>query len=516
MKTIKLNQSRIGVLLLGTILFDLLFRKQQLGINLLLFTLIAAFALFIYFKAGFLSKKAGIFGIGNLLLVLAVAIHNSSIGVVLAVPSFMLWVSAVHFPKLQTFPYNVYGAIASLFRKPIGFMDVFKRNQPKNERKTNIWKLARIFLIPALVIPLFIAIFTEANPKFAAFADKIGTFIDQLFSYIPIDKLIDFMLSYVEAETIFFYLFGLFAITYLIFARKSSDIEQLEADQSFRLIRKKGGFNFFSWLIAKSQGLGSGLKIEYLSAFVVVALLNALLLIVNIIDIDWVWINFTYDQSFNLTQFVHEGTYLLILSILISIAIMLYYFRGNLNFYPRNRYFLLLVYAWIFQNAILVISVGLRNFHYITAYGLAYKRVGLIAFLLAVLIGLFTIWFKIRNKKTGFYLINANAWSVYAILIMLSLFNWDVTIAKYNLSGKVQQPVDLGFLLEMNPQVLPIIAQSNLNLNVEIKAPYSYKIIHANAEFERQKIKFLKEESEKTWLSFNWYSRRAYRYFTKP
>ncbi|HAN76958.1 MAG TPA: hypothetical protein DCQ31_03870, partial [Bacteroidales bacterium] len=172
--------------------------------------------------------------------------------------------------------------------------------------------------------------------------------------------------------------------------------------------------------------------------------------------------------------------------------------------------------AWIFQNAILVISVGLRNFHYITAYGLAYKRVGLIAFLLAVLIGLFTIWFKIRNKKTGFYLINANAWSVYAILIMLSLFNWDVTIAKYNLSGKVQQPVDLGFLLEMNPQVLPIIAQSNLNLNVEIKAPYSYKIIHANAEFERQKIKFLKEESEKTWLSFNWYSRRAYRYFTKP
>jgi hypothetical protein len=62
---------------------------------------------------------------------------------------------------------------------------------------------------------------------------------------------------------------------------------------------------------------------EYKAGIVLLIALNALLLFVNIIDIKWVWIGFEFEGQY-LKEFVHKGTYLLILSIIISIGIVLY------------------------------------------------------------------------------------------------------------------------------------------------------------------------------------------------
>ena len=65
-------------------------------------------------------------------------------------------------------------------------------------------------------------------------------------------------------------------------------------------------------------------------------MVNVLLLVVNIIDINWLWIDFNPKSIDNLSQLVHEGTYVLIFSILLSMAIIEYFFRGNINFYKKN------------------------------------------------------------------------------------------------------------------------------------------------------------------------------------
>ena len=78
------------------------------------------------------------------------------------------------------------------------------------------------------------------------------------------------------------------------------------------------------------------LNYELRSGILLLLMLNALILLVNLLDIYWVWFNFEWEGQY-LKQFVHEGTYLLILSIFISIALVLFFFRGNMNFYKKKQ-----------------------------------------------------------------------------------------------------------------------------------------------------------------------------------
>ena len=111
------------------------------------------------------------------------------------------------------------------------------------------------------------------------------------------------------------------------------------------------------------------LRKEWLAAVVSFGLLNALLLLVNAVDIRWLWFGFRPAPGFDLTQFVHEGTYVLIFSILLAAGIMLWFFRRNLNFYQRGLPALRWgATLWVLQNAVLAVSVGLRNYYYIALY----------------------------------------------------------------------------------------------------------------------------------------------------
>ena len=49
--------------------------------------------------------------------------------------------------------------------------------------------------------------------------------------------------------------------------------------------------------------------------------------------------------------------------------VLLFFFRGNLNFYKKNKWLRYGAYAWIFQNMVLVVSVLLRAKYYFVYYG---------------------------------------------------------------------------------------------------------------------------------------------------
>jgi hypothetical protein len=257
------------------------------------------------------------------------------------------------------------------------------------------------------------------------------------------------------------------------------------------------------------------LKNEFISAFVLLVFVNILSLIVNVIDFKWVWFGFKYSEAFNLKQFVHEGTYLLIISILLSIAIMLYFFRRNLNFYPKSKWIKNLAYIWLIQNLVLTISVAIRNFHYITYWGLAYKRIGVILFLIAVFIGLISVFIKIKYTKTSFFLIKWNSLSVYCILIIAGLVNWDGIIAKNNLNHPWQNHMETSYLLSLSDKILPLIDQKQKVLEQDLKYntyasfyPYSYKDY-----YKKRRNLFVDDYNKKTWLSWNYMDWKAYLYY---
>jgi hypothetical protein len=261
------------------------------------------------------------------------------------------------------------------------------------------------------------------------------------------------------------------------------------------------------------------LKDEFKTGIYVFILVNILLAIVNYIDINWIWINFKLPKGMNYSQLVHEGTYLLIFSILLSMAIILYFFKKNQNFYPQNRILKISAFVWIIQNIILVISVAIRNYLYIEEYGLAYKRIGVIFFLILTIIGLITLIIKIEKIKTSYYLLKTNSWSIYYVIILLAVFNWDLIIADYNLNRKSSNVIDKEFLISLSNETLPIV-YNNLDKIEKIDNSkilyYGYENQILYSTLMNYKIKEFKKEYEKrSILSWNYSDYMAYKKLNK-
>jgi hypothetical protein len=139
---------------------------------------------------------------------------------------------------------------------------------------------------------------------------------------------------------------------------------------------------------------------------------------------------------------------------------VLYYFRGNLNFYAKNKTLKYLSYAWLAQNAVLVLSVGMRNYRYIQHFSLAYKRIGVIIFLVLTLYGLYTVFIKVEYRRSSFYLFRANTYAALVVLVATSFVNWDNVIARYNFAHSNESFLHLNFMCRLGDTALPILNKS--------------------------------------------------------
>ncbi|MBW6489843.1 MAG: DUF4173 domain-containing protein [Lentimicrobium sp.] len=141
-------------------------------------------------------------------------------------------------------------------------------------------------------------------------------------------------------------------------------------------------------------------------------------------------------------------------------VIVIWYFRGNLNFYSRNKLLINLSIIWLIQNALLVISVAIRNIWYINYFNLAYKRIWVFGFLLMVLLGIFTVFVKLTKRKSVQYLLVRNSLYAYAIILLLSLFNWDMIMARYNVRHSDKAFFHTNFMMELNSSTLSVLLLS--------------------------------------------------------
>jgi hypothetical protein len=246
---------------------------------------------------------------------------------------------------------------------------------------------------------------------------------------------------------------------------------------------------------------------------ILLVMVNLLLLVVNILDIRFTWFGFDPKEVDNLAYYVHHGTYVLIFSISLSMFILLYLFRGSQNFYNNNRFMKYLAFVWIFQNVIMAVSVFIRNFYYIQYYfALSYKRIGVIIFLILVFIGLITMFVKIYNKKTTFYLFKVNSLAAFIMLILMSSYSWDPQIAEFNLSNPDKDRIDIHYLMCLSDDTLPIL---DMNRDVLDKNYFYYRNkFNGLEELERRKAEFFAEQGRCTWLSWNLSDNSVKKYFS--
>ncbi len=496
----KTSQHQFAAVLLSALVFTLLFYKQTIGINLLIFEMFILAVL--HFFRRFIFNRESLIALSCTVITgFLVVVHNSQFVIFTNFLSLFTLTGVLLYPQAK----SLFLSLGFALRNTIfALIELFKgSNFPDTpvSRVGNAFKWIRLTGLSVFVLVLFVVMYKSANPVFDGMTAGISLHIGNLFSTI---------FGNINAAVVFTFVLGLIISSFLIFKTLSGKMINRASTVSNNLIRIKKPL--------QRLHLSLELKREWKAAIVLLVLLNLLLLLINVIDIYWVWFNFEWEGEY-LKQFVHEGTTVLIISILISIAISLYLFRGNFNFFSRSPVLKGLTYLWLAQNAVLAISVGVRNFHYIQYYALAYKRIGVIFFLLATIIGLITVMYKIRNVRSIYFLLKVNTMSVFLILILMSLFNWDGIIAKYNFNHADHSFVHFDFLSTLNPGTFP-------HLDKDLKAlkkieegndRFPSKIKYMTAEEFRERIDYRKEHfrlqfEDQHWLSWNFTSQRAYNY----
>jgi len=402
------------ILIGAALLFSLLFYRQEIGLNFVLFTLLNC--LVTYSTTGKTwNRQTWIAASLYVLSALPVLFYANKIVILSNVSCLFYFLGKINEAKASLFVQLLNGLYTSLTSY---FHHQYTRYLHRPTAAVNVIHLTKLIGIPLAFLIIFIFLYQAASPDFS-------TFIQQLD------------LSFFNFQWAIFTCIG-----YVVLFNCSDPI----AIASITSLDLRRGNNLIQQDL-KPQPLIE-LKREHQLATVLITLLNLLILFFISILVKGLFSSSTLSPS-DLSKSVHEGVYALIASILLAIGIILYFFRGNLNFYQKNKVLKKLTLVWILLNVVLILITSFKNAHYIHIHGLTYKRLGVYAYLILAFFGLLFTLIKVVAKKNLWYLTRRNLNLAFILFISSSLVPWDSVITRYNIT--VAQQTDLAYLLELSP-----------------------------------------------------------------
>lgn len=402
----------------SSIVFTLLFYGEDLGLNWGIFGLLQISLICYYFQEKLSSRLHLVLVILSVLSCFAFAWYGDF-------PSFLAMVFSIVFlqfktqePKLkllQVFPLMILNGITTL-----GRVLMFSQYIPIRKVNSSFGKgVIAYFVIPAVFLGLFLLVYSSGSDYFSSF------FTDY---YLDINAWEVFILT-----ALGFYIsftFWNYWIPEVCYEKNELLANDLKKEVPFN----KNSFSFLD------------IDMERKSGEITLLLLNVLLLIFII--------TFNYEQFFKVVEKsalsleTHERVRAVIFSIVMAIAVILFYFKGGFNFDAKAVHLKKLAKVWIVLNAVLIVSTVVKNSEYVLHFGLTYKRLGVYAFLVLAIIGLIISFVKIAKQKTNAFLFNRMVWFVYGAILLCSFVNWGNFITQYNIG--VNKGVDISFLESLN------------------------------------------------------------------
>jgi hypothetical protein len=497
---------KIILITAGAVLFNIIFWQEKMALNALLFDAFVLWSVFYLYPAAFTKPGMKWLLLAHVVVLAAVIVHNTALSKLGFSVTLLLVVVFTQYLHRSVW-YAAASAIGNYVLFIFSFLENIKLIKVRGARPAGLKKAIRLLIIPLLIAGVFFLLYSFSNAVFQDMTNDIGNalgkFFDSLFTWFSWDRF-------------GFLLLGGFITGGLLLKMHSNYFSQKDLSHHNDLWRKKNNmlryknsaaFDVLSIFMGRFANGIMALRNENIVGMISLAMLNLLVLFINVIDIKYVWFGFTYTPGLDLKSYVHDGTGMLIFSIVLAMAVLLFFFRGNLNFYKKNKWLRYGAYGWIFQNAILVVSVLLRDLYYIQYMGLAYKRIGVLVFLTMVLMGLVTVFIKIYQRKTSYYLLRVNGWFAIVLLVSSSCINWDETMASYNLAHRDVVPVDVSFLLSLSDKTLPLIEKNpdvldNKAAFLPDHGDYS-SLLTPRQLFEQRKREFIEEQKKYSWLSWN-------------
>lgn len=448
------------------LVYTYLFFHQLPGINYLMFDVLLISLLCILQKDNMLRISVIVTGCGMLLSALFIFLNNTVAALILHWISFGLFVRYFYEPQLSpylAFGEQVYISILSTFRL-LKWRKLAIASNPKNGIS---WA---VYLLTIPVVGIFVLLYSSGNELYRQMVSKV------------FEMDVDF-------SVFFFFLSGL-VLAFSVFAPFSSGLWK-----AFDIMCPNK--------LEKGQEIGTSplfgtISSELKGGVFMLAMLNVVTLSLHITDI----YSFLVPAKalINHSENVHQGVNGLIISILLAILIVVYFFRAELNFLSENTLLKGLTYAWLTQNIGLVLTTCYKDFLYISDHGLTHKRIGVVVWLAIVLFGIIYTFIKIENKRSVWYLLRINTWTVYAILLLYSSAHWDRWIVRYNTSCMDCQ-IDYAYFRQLD-----LSAFADLK---ELEGSFNKKIpLESFGSQNKMLREFSAEYKSLSWPSFNLESER--------
>lgn len=190
-------------------------------------------------------------------------------------------------------------------------------------------------------------------------------------------------------------------------------------------------------------------------------LFNVLFAVQTVLDMIYLWGNATLPPDVSYAAYAHHGAYSLIVTALLAAGFVLAAMRPG-GPATESKVIRPLVYLWVAQNVLLVISSMLRLDLYVQTYMLTHWRIAAFVWMLLVALGLLWIVARIALNRSNAWLVDANLITLIAMLYVCSLINFTAIIADYNVThsreaGGTGTTVDIHFLTRLGPQAVPAI-----------------------------------------------------------
>lgn len=416
---------------LTTALFVALFYNENVGLNLGMLCIIYAILTVIRTPVKNRTKTFFVLMIASLTSGLAFAWYGDFASFLAVVSSLLLLSYRSKNRRMKilllipVFIVNTFNSIYRFF----SFEEWLpKKNIPGFWQKMFAW-----VMIPLVLVSIFFGIYAAGSHHFA-----------ELFSGYEWD--LDIWQFLCIAVLGFFIAFNYwnYAVEKLIYKqnmRLSNDFENKE-----KVL--KPTYSFFDLEAERASGVMSFLLLNILLVFFIVT--------------------YNYEQFYEsskaaakLSEETHERVNAVILSIIMAVLVMMFYFKSAFNFDPKAGMLKSLAKIWILLNAILIISAMAKNTEYIMQYGYTYKRLGVSAFLVLSLIGLMLTFIKIQRQKKNIFLFNSMAWFAYAVILVCSFFNWGGFITRQNVRRENFNPDFHKTSVNFNEKILLEYAERN-------------------------------------------------------
>ncbi|MBZ9737814.1 MULTISPECIES: DUF4173 domain-containing protein [unclassified Mesorhizobium] len=432
--------NRFGVALLLVAIADFLFYGQPAGITVLLFAILIAAAVVAVHPAAFSDGKVWLKPAALLvaLLPLAETVSPLSVSVALAaLAAFALSLSG----QLRHCMARIAGQIVLFWlAAPVRFLGDFlqwrKAARRFGGRRIRLAAIA-VWVMPLTLGAIFVALFGAANPV-----------IEYWLSLIDLMKLLDL----IQLARIAFWLFALAGVWVFLRPRLPRFSKRVSRPNN-PLAAAQPAINPQRHVVDIVFG-----KAAILRALIV---FNILFALQSGLDATYLWGGAALPDGLSYAAYAHRGAYPLIVTALLAAGFVLAALRpgSETSADPLIRR---LVYTWVAQNIMLVVSSILRLDLYVGIYALTYWRIAAFVWMGLVAAGLALIIARIALGKSNEWLFSANLLTLSLALYACCYINFAATIASYNVDHSLEMtgqgiPLDAWYLRSLGPEAFPAL-----------------------------------------------------------